>query len=145
MLRLSPRDAARGGEGVRVVVEHGLRSIHQLLAVLDVAGVTRKRVHHPELREREPKLLILPAHRHSIEIQLKVAATEQRLPRVRSLHRIETAKQCGDPRHEVGQADVLGEVVIRAEPQAGYGIELAVACGQENDRQIVRHISQAAA
>src|SRR6056297_1080589 len=45
------------------------------------------------------------------------------------------AEQRGDPRQQVRQADVLGEVVIRAQSQARDGVEIAVARGEENQRQ----------
>ncbi len=38
----------------------------------------------------------------------------------------------------MGEADVLGQVVVRAEPEPGNHIELAVASGQKNDRQFRR-------
>ena len=43
------------------------------------------------------------------------------------------------------QADVLGQVVVRPEPESRNRIELAVARGQENDGQVARTTAQFAA
>ncbi len=43
------------------------------------------------------------------------------------------------------QADVLGQVIIGAEPLAGDRIELAVPRGQENNRQIAGATAEIAA
>ena len=44
-------------------------------------------------------------------------------------------QQRRDAREQVRQADVLGEVVVRTEPQARNDVEIAVARGEEDDRQ----------
>ena len=67
---------------------------------------------------------------------LEIAAREAAVRRLRLLHRVQAPKQRGDACHQVRQADVLGQVIVGAEPQAGHGVELTVAGGQENDRQL---------
>ena len=51
-------------------------------------------------------------------------------------------KQRRHPRRQVRQADILGEEVVGAEPQARDGIQLAVAGREKNDGQLGRHRSQ---
>ena len=51
----------------------------------------------------------------------------------------------GHARHEMLQGDVLGQVVVSAEPQARYLVNLAVARRQEDDRQVGRARPQLAA
>ena len=122
----------------RVVVEHGLRRVHQLLAILDVARIARHRVHEPEFGERQSDRSVPPQDPHPVRVDLELAAPDPVLLRLRLLERIEAPEQCGDPRHQVRQADVFRQVIVRAEPQAAHGIELAVTRGQENDRQFRR-------
>ncbi len=49
---------------------------------------------------------------------------------------IEASEQGGNPGHQVRETDVLGQVIIGAEPQSGYRVKFAVAGGQKNDRQL---------
>ena len=47
----------------RAVVDDDVGVAHQRVAVLDVAGMARERVHHPELGEREVDALAVPVAR----------------------------------------------------------------------------------
>ena len=76
--------------GDRVVIQYGLCRVHQLLAVLDMTRVTGQRVHHPELCQGQRDGLILPAHRHAIDIQLQAAAIDAVLITLRILHDVQT-------------------------------------------------------
>ena len=49
--------------------------------------------------------------------------------------RLDPAEQSADAREEVGQAHVLGDVVVGAHAQAGDHVEVGVARGQEDDRK----------
>ncbi len=131
--------------GDRVVVEHGLGGIHELLAILDVSGITGHCVHQPEFGERKADARALPLYGHSVRIDFEIAARDAPVVGVRLLQRIQSAEQCGDPRHQVRQADVLCQIVVGAEAQPGHRIELTVAGRQENNRQIGRLCAQLAA
>ncbi len=120
----------------RIVVEHGLRGVHELLAVLDVTRVTSQRMHEPEFGQREADRLPHPEHSHAIGVDLELTPAKAVSGRRRLLERIESPEQGGDARHQVRQADVLGQIVVGAETQARHGIELAVPRGQKDDRQI---------
>ena len=58
---------------------------------------------------------------------------------------VAAAEQRRDARGEVRQADVLGQVVVGAQAQAGDDVEIAVARGEEDDRQRRRQRAQFAA
>src|SRR6185436_16737831 len=121
--------------GDRAVVHHHARLAHQLLAVLDVAGMPGERVDDPELREREVDARAPPAGRHALQVDPQRAALDRVLRlRVAAL-RVDAPEERGDPREEMRQARVLRQVVVRPEPQARDRVELAVAGGQEDDRQ----------
>jgi hypothetical protein len=55
-----------------------------------------------------------------------------------SVSACEAPEQRGDARQQVRQADVLGQVIVGAEPQPGDRVEVAVARGQEDQRQARR-------
>ena len=44
----------------------------------------------------------------------------------------------GHTREQMVEADVLGQIIVGAEPQARHGVEIAVARRQENDREAGR-------
>ncbi len=50
--------------------------------------------------------------------------------------RIQSSEKGDHPGDQVGQADVLGQVVIGAQAQTRNGVQLAVQGREENDRQI---------
>jgi hypothetical protein len=49
--------------------------------------------------------------------------------------RVDASEQRDDARDQVLETDVLGEIVVGAEAQAGHGVEIAVACREKDDRQ----------
>ena len=59
--------------------------------------------------------------------------------------RVDAAEQRIHARDQVRQRQVLGEEIVGAEPQARHRVELAVARGEENDRQLGRQAAQLAA
>ncbi len=122
--------------GDRVVVQDGLCGIHQLLSGFDVTGVTGKRVHHPEFGQGQADRLIVPADRHAIDVDFQLSPCDSIFFGMRFLHCVETPEQGGNPRHQVWQADVFGQVIVRAEAEAGDRIEFRIPCGQENNRQV---------
>src|SRR5262245_20284844 len=79
--------------GDRVVVEHDVRGVHELLAILHVAGETRQRVHEPELRHRERYRLIVPERSHAIRIETQGAALQRLVRRLALRQRIDATEQ----------------------------------------------------
>ena len=103
--------------GNGVVVEYRLCRVHQLLPAFDVARVTDERMNHPELCQGQPDRLVLPSYRHTVDIQLQITARNATFRALRFLHRLEAPKQRGDSRHQMGQADVLCQVVVGPQTQ----------------------------
>src|SRR4051812_9968842 len=87
--------------GDRVVVEHHVRRIHELLAVLHVAGMLRKRVDDPELRERQQDHLAVPGDRHAFAVERERAAPDDLLFLGWTAQRIDAAEQGVHARDEM--------------------------------------------
>ncbi len=133
-LELPPDALDVRGDGV--VVEHDVRRVHELLAVLHVAGMLREGVHDPELRQRKQHHLAVPLHLHAFGIERERAATNDLIVLVRLAQGIDAAEQRVHARAQVRQAQVLRQEVVGAEAQARHRVELAVARGEENDGQL---------
>src|SRR5690606_40423466 len=56
--------------------------------------------------------------------------------------RLDSAEQRGDPSEQMLDADALRQVVVGTEAQARYRVELALASGQKDDRQLRRPCAQ---
>src|SRR5437773_10544796 len=96
------------------VVDHDVRVAHQLLAVLDVPGEARERMHQPEFRQREIDCGVAPRGLEALHVEPERPALE-RLPRGwRLAQQIRAATERADAREELRQARVLGEVVVGA-------------------------------
>src|SRR6185295_888711 len=65
--------------GDRAVVHHHARLAHQLLAVLDVAGMARERVDDPELRQREVDARAAPARDDPLHVEAQRSALDHLL------------------------------------------------------------------
>ncbi len=98
--------------------------------------MARDRVHDPELGQRQQHHLALPQHLQALAVERECAA----LHRLRAVggprQRLDAAEQGVHARQQVREAEVLGEEVVGAEAQARHGVELGVARGQEDDRQL---------
>ncbi len=113
--------------GNRVVVQHGLRRIHELLPVLDVSRITRHGVHEPEFGQGQADGTAFPEYGHAVGVDVKIAAGQPAIVRLRFLHGIQPTKQRCNSRHQVRQADVLGQIIVRAEPQPRDRVQFTVA------------------
>ncbi len=131
--------------GDRAVVHHHARLAHEVVAVLHVARMAGERVHHPELGEGQLDPLAGPARGDALQVEPQPAAIDHVLARGIRSHRVDAPEERRDARHEVRQADVLREVVVGAQPQAGDDVELAIARGEEEDRERGRERAQLAA
>ena len=96
----------------------------------------RERVHDPELGERQQHHLAVPLHLHALGVERERAAAHDLVVLVRAAQRIDAAEQRIHARAQVREAQVLGEEVVRAQPQARHRVELAVARGEKDDRQL---------
>jgi hypothetical protein len=110
-------------DGDSGVVHHELRVAHQLIPVLDVARVPRKRMHDPEFRQRELDPPAPPLRAEALEIELERSALEALLDRLFFLERVHASKQSPDPRHQVRQAHALRQVIVGPEPQSRNHVE----------------------
>ncbi len=79
------------GDGV--VVEHDVRRVHELLAVLHVAGMLRERVHDPELRQRQQHHLAVPLHLHAFGIERERAAADDLIVLMRLAQGVDAPEQ----------------------------------------------------
>jgi len=79
---------------------------------------------------------------HALGVERERAALQDLACRLGPAQRVNPAKQRVHARGEVGEAQILGEEVVRSQPQSRHGIELAVACGEEDDRQLGRQSPQ---
>ena len=89
--------------------------------------------------------MLRPMGFHALEIEPEPSALEHVFGGRRRAHDFDAPEQRRDARQQMRQADVLGQVVVRAHAQAGHGVEVAIPCRQENDRQGGRHGAQFAA
>src|SRR5207247_9841038 len=104
-LELAPDALHVRGDGR--VVDHDVRVAHQLLAVLDVPGKARERMHQPEFREREIDRGVAPRGLEALHVEPERPALERLLRSGRLAQQIRTAKERADAREELRQARVL--------------------------------------
>src|SRR5690606_41818976 len=78
----------------------------------------RERVHHPELRQRQRNLSVLPVRGHPVPIERQRAPHEALGFAVAALQRLDPPEQRGDPREQVLDADALRQVIVGAEPRS---------------------------
>src|SRR5262249_35718909 len=131
------------GDGV--VIQHNVGCVHELLSVLDMAGVPGQRIDDPELREGKEYDLALPLYLHALGIQCEWAAPHDLSSLGRAPQCIDSPEECIHARDEMSEAQVLCQEVVSSQPQSGYGIQLTVAGRQEDDRQLCRQGAQLAA
>ncbi len=99
-------------------------------------------VQDPELGEGQVQRLLLPAGVQAVQVQQQLTALQAVILLAGLVQRIQTPEQGGDTSRQMGQADVLGKVIIGPQAQAGDGVEFAVAGGQKQDRQVRCPLSQ---
>src|SRR5262245_29826631 len=99
-------------------------------------------MHHPELGERERDRHAAPLHAEALEVDRERAALQALGHRAGIAGELGATEQRRDARQQVRQAHVLGEIVVRAQPQARDRVEIAVARGEEDDRQRGRQRAQ---
>src|SRR6185503_3499925 len=99
----------------------------------------------PELGDRERHGRALPLNAHSIAIERQRSLLEPLAGSVPCAQRLDAAEQRRHAREQVLDAGAFGEVVVGAEPQTGYGVELALAGSQKDDRKLGRLRPQLAA
>ena len=132
----------RGDGGV---VDDDLGIAHQLLAAFHVAGKAHQGVHHPELGDGQRHFLALPAHAHALGLDAQVAFLVDAVGSRRLAHGFHASEQGADARGQLMEGDILGQIVIGTEAQAGNHVEIRIACSQEDDRQGCRLGAQVAA
>src|SRR6185295_4214661 len=93
--------------GDRAVVDDGVRLAHQGVAVLDVTGKARERMHHPELRQREIDAPVVPVDGEALEIERKRSVLQDVLGARRRRQQFTAAEQRVDASREMRQARVL--------------------------------------
>ncbi len=99
-------------------------------------------MHHPELRQGERHALAAPAHAEALYIELEEPALEPLLGGSRLGGKLGATEERCDARQQVRQAHVLGQVIVGTEAQPGHHVEVAVARGEEDDRQRRRKRAQ---
>ena len=75
--------------------------------------------------------------RDVVEAELAARDDDRRRRRHDRAGRLDAPQDGIDPREQLGERERLGDVVIRAEPQRGDLVELAVARGQHDHRHQV--------
>ena len=131
--------------GDRRVVDDDLRLAHQLIAILHVAGKAHERVHHPEFGHGQRHVRVVPGDAHAFGFELERTVLDHCLLGHGSVQGIDATEQSADARSQMMQADILGQVIVGAEAQAGDDVEIRIARGQKNDRQRGRLRAQFAA
>ena len=118
------------------------RVAHQTVAILHVPGKPRQRMHHPEFGQRQLDAPARPVRGQPLQVQRQRPAFEHVLGRLRREEQVAAAEQCRDARGEMRQADVLRQIIVGAEAQAGHRVEIAVARGEEEYRHRRRQRTQ---
>jgi hypothetical protein len=79
-----------------------------------------------------------------LQVEAQVADVEQALGRLRGVlaDEREPAQQHLDARHELAGGERLAQVVIGSELETEHAVELLVARGQEDDRQLIGAAAQ---
>jgi hypothetical protein len=129
-----PFDMRRDG----VVIQNHVCRVHQLLPVLDVAGIAGERVHDPELGQAQRHRCAVPRGLHLLGVDQQGAAPHDLARIVRPAQGVDAPEQGRHPRRQVGQAHILGQKIVGAQAQSGHRVQFAVACRQEDDGQFGR-------
>ena len=132
-----------GGNGG--VVDDDLGVAHQLVTTFDMAWEAHEGVHHPEFGDGQWHLFTLPQHPHALGFDAQWAVLDQAIGCRWFAQRIVAPEQRADPCRQLMEGNVLGEIVVGTETQAGDHIEVRITCGQEQDRQAGRLRAQPAA
>jgi hypothetical protein len=127
------------------VVDHDLGVAHQLVAAFHMARKAYERVHHPEFGHGQRHVDAVPGHAHALGLDHQWPLRDHAVGGHRFAQGFEATKQRVDARGELVQRDILGEIVVGTEAQAGDHVEIGVARGEEQDRQGRRPRTQAAA
>jgi hypothetical protein len=82
---------------------------------------------------------------HLLGIDHQCAPPHGLAPFARALQGIDASEKSGDPGGQVRQAHVLGQEIVRPQPEPRHRIQFAVSRRQKNDRQLRRKMAQVAA
>src|SRR5262245_30056990 len=95
-LELAAQALDMRGDGV--VVEHDVGRVHELLAILDVAGMTRERVQYPELGQGKQHDLAVPLRLHPLGIESQRSTVQYLISFVWPAHCLHAPEQSVHPR-----------------------------------------------
>ncbi len=115
-----------------VVVEYRVRSLHELIAVLYVTGMSCKCVYEPKLGDGQVDRSSVPVNTHRVQVYRQVTALDQLVLGDRLRQGFNSTQQRHNSGDKMRQTYVLGEIVIGTKTQTGDSIEFAVPCRKEN-------------
>src|SRR5215208_3903354 len=85
----------------------------------------------PELRRRQPHVLVVDAHLVPDEIELQPADAPYRI--ARETVELAAPQDRPDPADQLGHRERLGDVIVCADLEPDDAVDLAVLCGQHED------------